>query len=85
MQPQQGQVEVAVEENLLGQKAPVDGPLEEELAAQVERPHHITHRVLPEERRAQQQLWGQCGNCYSRNRINSHNSRYFVLPIRYAI
>lgn len=53
---QQEQVEVAIQEEPLGQKAPVDRPLEHELSAKIERPAHVTNGILQEERQTQQEL-----------------------------
>lgn len=53
---QQQQVEVAIQEEPLGQKAPVDRPLEHELSAEIESPTQVTDGILQEERKAQQEL-----------------------------
>ena len=50
-------MEVSVEEEPLGQEAPVHSPLEKELPAQVKGPAHVANRVLQQEGQPQQQLW----------------------------
>lgn len=42
----QQQVKVAIQEEPLGQKAPVDRPLEHELSAEIERPGHVSSWIL---------------------------------------
>lgn len=53
---QQQQVEVAIQEEPLGQEAPVDRPLEHELSAEIKSPAQVADGILQEERKAQQEL-----------------------------
>ena len=49
MRGEQGGVEAAMDEHLLGQEAPVDCPLEEEHAAEIEGPLQVVERALQQE------------------------------------
>lgn len=49
-------MEVAIQEKPFRKEAPVDSPLEEELASEIKGPAHITNGVLQEKWKPQQQL-----------------------------
>jgi len=53
---QQSRVKVAIVENLFGQKPPVDGPLEQELATKLERSIHVADRIDKQKRQTEHQL-----------------------------
>ena len=55
---EQSGVETAMEEQPLGEKAPVDRPLEKELSAQIKGASYVTNWVSEEEGRAQEELDG---------------------------
>ena len=54
---QQQEMEASVQEQPLGEKAPIHCPLKEELPPKVEGPDHIATGVGEEEGEAQDQLW----------------------------
>ena len=53
MEQQQRNMEVATREELGSQEAPVDCPLEHELAPHVERAHHVADRVDQQKRQSE--------------------------------
>ena len=55
---QESKVEASMKKQPLGQKPPVDGPLEEELSAQIKRSSDVTNRISVEKRRPKSQLNG---------------------------
>ena len=59
MAAEEGQVEAAVEEEVLWQETPVDGPLEEELPLQLKGAVKVGGGVGEEEGCTQDKLWGE--------------------------